>query len=204
MADLDADIEGEQRQRQIALRQTDLRQRTGKTEAMQQAKTERHHPWPLEGETGFVTVLAGDFHCQQQNAQRNRRFHRRAGQPHRTQCSECQSDGMGEGECGDGLHQHPAITHQQQESEDEQQVIEAHQDVLDTMNQKCTGHRKRSRRGRDLYPGLRRVDEGGRQTAVQARDTHQHIGDARLQADEFNTLPDQSCGTGFNDPTLDQ
>ncbi|MNM44558.1 hypothetical protein D3C81_554590 [compost metagenome] len=72
------------------------------------------------------------------------------------------------------------------------------------MDQKRTGHREHSRRGSDFHPGLRGVDEGGGQAAVQARDTHQHIGDARLQTDKLDALPDQAGGTGFNDPAFDQ
>jgi hypothetical protein len=46
LSDLDAEIESEERNRQIALRQTDLREGSGKAEAVQQSEAKRHHPWP--------------------------------------------------------------------------------------------------------------------------------------------------------------
>ena len=48
------------------------------------------------------------------------------------------------------------------------------------------------------------VHEGGRQGAIQARDSHQHISDARLQTGEFNAFSHESCGAGINQLALDR
>ena len=45
LADLDADVKEQQRDRDRCLRQTDLRQRSSEAEAMQQAEGEGDNPW---------------------------------------------------------------------------------------------------------------------------------------------------------------
>src|SRR3984893_9211193 len=50
LPDLDPDIEGEQRQRNVAPRQADFRQRAGKAETVKQAERKRYDPWPPRGQ----------------------------------------------------------------------------------------------------------------------------------------------------------
>src|SRR6476619_589968 len=46
---------------------------------------------------------------------------------------EGQSDAVGKGEGSDGLHQHPAVLHEQKQSEYEQQMVDTKQDVLNAV-----------------------------------------------------------------------
>src|ERR1700730_7199008 len=52
LSHLDADVEGEQRYRNVALRKTDIDQRAGETEAVQKPECKSARPWPGGGQAG--------------------------------------------------------------------------------------------------------------------------------------------------------
>ena len=107
----------------------------------------------------------------------------------------------GDGEGGDRLHQHPPVAHDQHQRGDEEQVVDAEEDVLDAVAEVGDGDLERSLRGGDLDPWPRGAHHG-RGLAVAARDPHQHVGDRGLQADEVDPPPGKAA-RGLDDPALE-
>ena len=80
---------------------------------------------------------------------------------------EGQSDAVGKGEGSDGLHQHPAVLHEQKQSEYEQQMVDTKQDVLNAVRYISLGDCQRPLRRRDLDPGSRRMNQSCRGRTVE-------------------------------------
>ena len=135
LSGLHADIEREQRKRNVSLGQADFSQRTGEAKSMQQAKRERDQPGPLRGQARLSPVGSNDLAGQQENTQRNRCFDRRSGCVHNPKCGKAQGDRMCNGKGGDRDQKRPAATHDQDQGQYEQQMVVAQQDVLHTVHQ---------------------------------------------------------------------
>src|SRR4051812_27710286 len=71
LANLDADVEEQQRNRDRRLRQADFRERAGETESVHRPERERHHPRPACGDPGPATVHLDDLARDKENAQRD-------------------------------------------------------------------------------------------------------------------------------------
>src|SRR4051812_22721480 len=69
LANLDADIEEQQRNRDRRLRQADFRERTGETQSVHQPERERDGPRPACGDPGPATVDLNDLPRDKDNAQ---------------------------------------------------------------------------------------------------------------------------------------
>ena len=103
-------------------------------------------------------------------------------------------DAVRDGEGGHGLQQHPAVLHDEQQPQHEQQVVGAEQDVPDALHDVGAHHFPPGLRGGDLDPRLRRAHDGRPFPAVQQLEADQHVGDGELQSSELDALAGQSFG----------
>src|SRR5262245_46339315 len=76
--ELGADVEREQRERNVAGRQPDLGQRAREAEPVQQAETERDDPGPALRQAALAAPNPHDLAREEQDRQRDRRLDRRA------------------------------------------------------------------------------------------------------------------------------
>src|SRR5690606_20405830 len=101
LAELDADVEEEERERHRALGHADLGQRAGEAEAVQQPERERDDP----GEAGRQVLLLGyargaaarELRGEKQDAQGDRRFDRRARHPDPAERGHAERDAVRDG-----------------------------------------------------------------------------------------------------------
>src|SRR5262245_16936991 len=135
LTDLHADIEAEQRERNVALRQADVDQRAGEAEAVQQAESKGDDPWPPRSHAWLAAPPPNDLTSKQDDAQRDRGLDRGPRYVHDPEGRQAQGDRMSERERGDGPHEDPPVAHDQDQSENEQQMVEAEQNVLDAVRQ---------------------------------------------------------------------
>ena len=130
LTDLDTDVEEQQCQRHVVLRQSRFRQRAGEAHAVQQPKATRQPP----GITPQHVVLAaaGKFHRQYKNTQGNSKLHQGHRVIEETQRHQRQGNTVAHGEGGNRPQQSGSTAHQQQQTENEQQVIYTTPDMFYT------------------------------------------------------------------------
>ena len=121
----------QQRDRDRLLRQTDLGQRAGEAEAVQQAEAERDHPRRARGQARLAAQAVHDLGGDEHDAERDHRLDRRPGHVHPAERRRDERDAVRDGECGDRGDDALAAAHDQQQRQHEQQVIDAAEDVLD-------------------------------------------------------------------------
>ena len=131
LSDFDADIEHQQRERDLRRRQPHRRQPAGEAEAVQQPEGEGHDPGVADREARLPAPRAHDLGAEEQDRQRDRRIQRQQRRARVAERGHRQRDAVRQRERGDRLHQHPAVAHDQQQPQHEQQVVDAEQDVLD-------------------------------------------------------------------------
>ena len=182
LPEFDADVEGEQRQRHVLLRQPGVGQRGGEAEAVQQPEGEGDDPGMPDGEARLAAPGANDLRPEKQNAQGDRGLERQPRDLGIAERGHGQRDAVRNGEGGDRLDQHPAVADDQQQPEHEQQVVGAEQDVPDALDDVGADHFPARLRGGDLEPGLRRAHDGLQRRSIQQLDADQGIGDRVLQA----------------------
>ena len=85
--------------------------------------------------------------------------------------------------------QHPAILHDQEQSEDEEQMVRPKHDVPDPVDDVRAEELHRRLLGGDLDPGLRRPHDRGPGPAVEHLDAHEDVRDRGLQPGKFDALP---------------
>src|SRR6516165_5697778 len=135
LTDFHADIETEQRERNIALGQADVDQRAGEAKAVQQAEGKGDDPWPPRGQAWLAAPQSYDLASEQDDAQRDRGLDRRSRYVHDPEGRQAQSDRMSERERGDGPQENAPVAHDQNQGENEQQMVEAEQNMLDAVGQ---------------------------------------------------------------------
>ena len=91
---------------------------------------------------------------------------------------------MAERERGDGREQRPAAPHEQDQPRDEQQVIEAAEDVRDAEPRNASIVARRSARAGTVKTRMLGVDHAVRDAAVRALDAHERVGRALAQSVE--------------------
>ena len=194
LADLDTDVEHEQRGRNGGLRQADLLQRAGEAEAVQQAETEGDDPGRARGQAGPAVQAVQDLHRDEGDRQRDDGLDRRAGHLHPAERGGDQRDAVGDREGRDRRQDAFAAAHDQQQGQHEQQVVDAAEDVLDAEHQVAPGHFAAAHRRR--YGETRPVDRQALdlRTAVEAHDAGDDVGDADRVALDRDFLPDQPAG----------
>ena len=80
------------------------------------------------------------------------------------------------------------LRHNEDESENEQQMVIAKEDVFDAMREVCACDGERSAGRCDLQPRSRGMNERGRARAIACLYAHEHVGDGCLQPDELDAL----------------
>src|SRR5215470_15524087 len=79
LADLHADVEHQQRERNVGLREADRRETAREPEAVQQAERERDDPRVADREARLAAPGADDLWAEEQDRQRDRGVQRRRG-----------------------------------------------------------------------------------------------------------------------------
>src|SRR5262249_54337255 len=75
----DANAEGGERERDVALWKADVRERAREAEPVQQPERERHEPWPARRESDDAALAVDDLGREEEDAQRDRGLHWGAG-----------------------------------------------------------------------------------------------------------------------------
>ena len=133
LADLDADVEHEERERNILLRESDRREPAREAESVEEAERERDDPRVANREARFAAPRADDLGTEEQDRQRDRGVEGRRRHRGVAERRDRERDAVRERERGDRLHEHPRRAHDQEQTEHEQQVVDAQQDVLDAL-----------------------------------------------------------------------
>ena len=192
LAQFDADVEEEQRERNRVLRQADFAQRACKAEPVQQAECECDHPRRAFGQSRFALASANDFRRDKHDAQRNTRLDRWSGHIHEAQRGGGERDAVRHRERRDRTDQSLPAFHQQHEREDEQQVIDAQHNVLDAEDEIGRGNLPTWRRG--FHREARRVRQQARclRHAIGAFDASEHVNLRSRQTVNANDLAIES------------
>ena len=179
---LDAEIEGQQRQWHIGLRQADFLERTGEAEAVQQTEGKSHQPRiALRHARRPGASGAREFTCDEGDAQRDRRLDRRLRQAEITERCACERDAVGDSERGDRLQSSPAVADEQHQRQYEQQVVETEQDMFDAEHEIGLRHLQRALRSGDRQAWRLGGQAGNLHRAIVMGQAHQHICQARAQ-----------------------
>ena len=128
-------------------RQSGLAQSAGKTEAVHQPKGERHEPRCAGGDAFATTVHANNLRRDKDNAQRDDCLDWRLRHMDKAERRGRKREAVRDREGGDGLHQAPAAARDDEQRQDEQQMVNASQDVLNPQHSNKCG-RPRVRPGR--------------------------------------------------------
>ncbi len=163
LADLDADVEQQQRQQQLAAGQAQISETARVAEAVDQTEPERHHPGTTDGEAALPPPRADHLNTHEQNRQGDGGIERRRGDAHHPNRRHRQRDAVGHCERRDRFEQRPAIPDDQQQGQHEEQVIHTEQDVLDAQAQigEGTGLLRIAADRSDQSLALLRLDEDG-------------------------------------------
>ncbi len=123
LADLDSDIEEREGDEHRILRQPDVAQRAGETEAMNEVKKEGDPPTTLDPPVEEVLQGDGD------HARGDQRFDQAARQADQIKRGQRERDRMGQREGGDHLDHGPEAPGPEQQGEQERDVVVASEDV---------------------------------------------------------------------------
>ncbi len=173
LARLDAEVEEQQRQRNLGRGQTDLAERARKAQAVQQAEGEGDQPGEPVGEAEPTVAAAQDLGAEEDDAERDQRIDRPRRHVEHAEGRERERQAVGDREGGHGLDQHPGPPDDQEQPEHEQQVVDPEQDVLDAERQValCGGGERAGagpqRRERHFDGGAAAAEEPTRARAVQ-------------------------------------
>ncbi len=183
LAELDSDIEEQERERHGLLGHADLAQRTGEAEPVQQTERERDDPREPRRQVrrrGVGAVANSAPPCElrgeKKDAERDDRFDGRRRNMDETQGRRAERDAVRDREGRNGRHEAAYAVHEQQQCEHEQQMIDAEQDVLDAEHEIRAHDVERARLFGD--DGRRRsgCQPLSRRAAVQIVDAQQHVG----------------------------
>ena len=199
---LDAEIEGQQRQWHIGLRQADFIQCTGKAEAVQQTERKSHQPGIDFRRALPVGSGAREFTCDEGDAQRDRRLHRLLRQAEITERRACERDAVGDRKRRDRLHEHPAVTDEQHQRQYEQQMVETEKDMFDAEDEISLRHLQSALRSGDRKAWRLGGQAGNLHRAIGMGQAHQHICQARAQPIDRQAVAFQAADAACR-PTLE-
>lgn len=117
---LHADVEEEQRARNVTAGQADLRQRTGKAEPVQQSEREGDNPGLPIGEPPSAPLVLYELHGHEHDAQRHDRFDRVRRHLDHAQRGHRKRDAVRHGEGSDRPQEPPGTIDDQEQAEHEQ------------------------------------------------------------------------------------
>src|SRR5437667_11215041 len=127
---LDADIEKEQSGGNVILRQADFTERAGKTEAVQQAKGERHDPWRARRDSFPSLSPPNNFKGHENDGKGNRGFDRLRWNVHESKRGQRQRDAVRNSESRHCLEQSHSPVGDNEQSQNKKEMIDAEPDVL--------------------------------------------------------------------------
>ncbi len=192
LAGLDADVEEQQGEGDLGLRQAHAGEAAGETETVQQAEGEGDHPGMPDGEARLAAPPAHDLGTEKEDRERDRGIERRSGRRGVAERRDGQGDRVRQSEGADRLQEHPAVGDDQQQAEHEQQMVHAEQDVLDAEPQvahrplPAGGLAAEHDRGRD------RPQHVALEPPVGVVDAHQNVGDGRFEPADAQSLAGQA------------
>ena len=165
--------------------QSGFAQSTGETEPVHEAEAESHDPGSTRGDAFDPTPLAHNFRRNKDDAQSDDRLDR--GRRNMNPAERCGSEGeaVRDGEGGDGLHQSPATTRDDEQREDKQQMVHTREDVLDTEDAVGAGDFPHIWRSLDRERRDRRREARDLRGAVEPLQEHEHIGHRRGKAGDM-------------------
>ena len=194
MAGLDASAEEQQRRWNMSDRQPGLTQPAGKTQAVHQPEGERHEPRCARGDAFETAVHANNLRRDKDDAQRDDCLDRRLRHMHKAERRRREREAVRDGEGGDGLHQPPAAARDDEQREDEQQMVDAREDVLDAEHDVRAGDLQRARRGFHDERRSGRREPRDLRGAVETFQTHEHVGRRGGETGDVNRAAGQSAG----------
>ncbi len=207
MAGLDAQAEEQQRGRNMSGRQSGFAQSAGKTEAVHQPEGERHEPRCARGDAFETAVHANNLRRDKDNAQRDDGLDGRLRHMDQAERRGRERQAVRDREGGDGLHQPPAAARDDEQREDEQQMVDARQDVLDAEHSISAGDLQRTRRGFHDERRSGRREPRDLRGAVETFQTHEHVGRRRAETGDVNRAAGQSAralhGPAFGEGVVD-
>ena len=103
LSDFDANIERQERKRNVALRQAEGGQAAGEAEAVQETEREGDDPRAPDGKARLAAPGADDLRAEEQDRERDRRVERRGGNARIAKRRGGESDAVGDREGADGL-----------------------------------------------------------------------------------------------------
>ena len=130
LTDFNADVEQQQSQQQLTTGKTEFGQPTGVTETVNQTEAKGHDPGTTDGEAGLPSPGANDLAAHEQDRECDRRIQRGSGHLGHPDRGDREGDAVGHGESRDCFQQRPAVPDDQQQTENEQQMIDPKQNVL--------------------------------------------------------------------------
>ncbi len=107
------------------------RQGAREADAVNQTEGERHDPGIAGGESDFAALLFDDFHPDERDAQCDAGVERTFRYADHAECCRSKRSAASDREGGDRLHQTPAAADDPDQTQHEQQMICAEQNVID-------------------------------------------------------------------------
>src|SRR5687767_8672136 len=115
----------------MGFRQARLAEGPSETEAVEKPEAECRDPWRPRRDTFASLITMHDLHGDKDDGEGNRRLDGGLRHMDETQRRQCESNRMGNREGGYRLDEQPSAAAQDEERQDEQQMIDAEQDMLD-------------------------------------------------------------------------
>src|SRR5262249_9111901 len=107
LAELDADVEGEERERKIVLGETDLAESAREAESVEQAEDEGHEPGKAAQQVRRRVGATGELDREDEDAPRDEDLDLRLRELREAERGERQGDAVPDGEGGDRLDEEP-------------------------------------------------------------------------------------------------
>ena len=193
---LDAHVEEEQSERDLRLRQAHRGEAAREAEAVQQPEREGHHPRVADGEARLAPPGPHDLGAEEQDRESDRGVERRQRRARVAERRDRQRDAVGQGEGRDRLHQRPAVGDDQHQAEDEEQVVDAEQDVLHAELHVAEGPLGGGGDAAERHRGRRGAQQVALQAAVGVVQAHEDVGDRGLEPRDRDRLPGQAARAG--------
>ena len=152
LTQLDADVERQQRQRHVAVRQADLRQRAAKPRPCSRPKQNAISQGRRAVRLGCPARRPKDLGGHDDDREGDRRLDRRPGHTHDAERRQGERDRVRERERRHREHERPRVAHDQHQRQHEQQVVVAEQDVLDAVTDEGREDGQRTARRRRRSP----------------------------------------------------
>ncbi len=164
LTDFDSDVEEEKGGGDFAVGEAERGKAAGESEAVEKSEGECDDPGVADGEAGLAAHAADDFGSEEEDGESDGGVEGEEWGAGIAEGGDGECDAMGKGEGRDGLEECPAIGDDKHQAEDKEEVIDAHEDVLDAESGVGEGEMPEAGMWRwmskEVLAGLRRVTMG--------------------------------------------